>query len=107
MSSFTRLLKQTCTISNASDTDDYGKAIVGAGTSLPCRFERASKNVIDVQGQQTTLHGIVFVEAATSVKIGDQLDYNSQTYKVIDIAEPVGRRGVIHHKELGVQLWRQ
>lgn len=107
MSSFARLLRQTCTIYNATGTDDYGKATVGAGETVNCRFERSSKNVMDIQGQQTTLHGVVFVLPTVSVSIGDQLDYNGQKYKVLDIAEPVGRRGSVHHKELGVQLWRQ
>ena len=107
MGSFDRLLKQTCTISNASGTDDYGKATVGSGTAVDCRFERTSKNVFDhLKGQQTTLHGIVFVKATTAASIGDQIVYNSQNYKIIEISEPVGRRGLVHHKELGVQLWR-
>lgn len=102
-----RLLKQSCTIYNSTGTDKYGKATAGSGTAADCRFERRSKNVLDIQGEQTTIHAVVFLKPDVSVSIGDRLDYNSQTYKVITIADQVNGRGVAHHKELGVQLWRQ
>jgi len=106
MSKIKRLLKQTGELRSKSGVDGYGKTEFAAPVSVACRFEQKSKNIIEPDGQQITLHGIVFVLPDVEVKGGDRFDHGGNSYKVITVAEQAGRNGDIHHKELGVQLWR-
>ncbi len=100
------LLKQTITVKNPSGSKDlHGKPALGSAFTLKARVERTSKVIATENREREPLHAIIFVGPATEVERGAQVTYSSDTYRVLERSDVVGRNGALHHYELMCQLW--
>lgn len=103
--SLASLLNQTITISTAGGRDKFGNTVNGSAVSYSARFEKKTKTIVTEQSDRTPIHGSVFVGPGTVVAKGDKVNFESQDYKVMEIAPMVDGRGNVRHTELLVQRW--
>lgn len=100
------LLNQTCTIAVRSHADRHTKSVVGAGTSVRCRFQQTQKTMVNAQKETEPIDGMVFVPSTTTVEIGDKLTFGSKDYRIMTCEPMVDGLGATRHIELKVQLWK-
>ena len=101
--SITSLLNQTITLTSQGQRDKFGKVTFATGTSYPARFERNHKLIFTKQNEAINIDGTVFLNPNVTVAVGDRLVYDSVTYQVMQVNEPVGATGAVHHIEVLVQ----
>lgn len=104
--SLKRLLKQSITINNpAGALGKHGEVVLGASATVPCRFEKTSRTILNPQGEREPIDGVAYVGATAVLQLGAKVIYSTETYRLMRIEEIPGRRGIIHHYELLLQLW--
>lgn len=99
------LLNQTITIASKSSYNNEGREVVGAGTSVKCRFQQTTKRRLLPNGSLQTIDGIVYVPGDTSVNTDDKVTFNSVTYKVFSKYAAVDGSGNTDHYKLELIKW--
>jgi hypothetical protein len=104
--SINQLLNQTITVKIPTGSHDvHGKPALGAEVEYRARIERTYKTIITPNKDREPVHAVGFVGPDSNIPIGSQVVYGSDTYRVLQRSDVVGRRGRLHHNELMLQLW--
>lgn len=103
--SVTGLMNQSLTVYSKSGYDKYGRETVGTGTSVACRFQKTTKQRLALNGALTTIVGIVYVPADTTVAIEDKITFDAVNYRVFGIYAAVDGAGNDNHLKLELTKW--
>lgn len=100
------LSNQTVTIYNPSGTrDKHGQPAFGAGTSAVVRFERVNKTIKTQERERDPIHATMGCPPTVTIQKGAKVVYQSETYRVMELAEAIDGSGNVHHRECNLQLW--
>lgn len=100
------LSNQTVTIENPTGTrDKHGQAAFGAGTSAAVRFERTYKTIKTEEREREPIHALMGCPPAVTIAKGARVTYQTDTYRVMQVAEAIDGSGDVHHREAMLQLW--
>jgi len=104
--SFGHFLQHDLIIKNPTgNRSKTGRAALGVGTVTKGRFQRKYKTIVTAEKEREPIHGEVWIAPDTTCSVGAQITYDSDLFRVIEIAGiPLGN-GKIHHQEALVQLW--
>ena len=99
------LLNQTITIYAKSSYNSEGREVVGAGSSIKCRFQQTTKRKLMPNGNLQTIDAIVYVPGDTSINTDDKVAFNSVNYKVFGKYAAVDGAGETNHIKLELIKW--
>lgn len=99
------LLQQTCTIYTAGSQDRFGKNSYGTGADVACRFQSTNRIMQMPNGEKAPVDGLLWLSAADGIVIGDKIDFNNTSYRVMMISPIVDGSGATRHYELSMSKW--
>lgn len=103
----TDFFNQTITLYNRTSYNKYGKLVVGSGTSVSCRVQEGTKNIVTPDGQNITILAVVYVSPSTTVSVNDKVAYNSVDYKVYRKYVTVDGSGTANHIKIELIKWQE
>jgi len=98
-------LNQTGTLSAPSTQDKFGKTSYGAATTVPCRVEKVTKNIVTKQNELTPIHAFAMFDNNVTIAIGYKFIHSGATYKIVALEAGVNRFGETTHYEASLQEW--
>ena len=99
------LLNQKITLYAKSSYNSEGREVVGAGSSIKCRFQRTTKRSLLPNGSLQTIDAIVYVPPGTTIATDDKVSFSSVDYKVFGKYDAVDGQGDINHIKLELIKW--
>lgn len=99
------LLNQSLTLYNRSGYGSDGEPTFSSGVATACRFEAKTKRILLPDGSVLTIDAEIWVGPDVTVSTNDKANYDSNDYKVVDIAKVVDETGNTHHQELRLVKW--
>jgi len=108
-----KYLNQTATLKTQNGHDVYGTPQTGAGSTVNIRFLTTSERtkdtlgVIGERGTEITIDAKAWVEPDITVKPTDVMDFEGDTYMVVNVYEPRTRVGDVNHKNLELARTKQ
>lgn len=104
--SYASLTPHTISVANPSgNRDKQGKSTFSTAVDVKCRFERTSKTIINAQRELEPIHAIASCRPTTAIQKGAKVTYDSDIYRVMEVADAPDGTGDIHHREIKLQLW--
>lgn len=98
---------QTITLYNKSSYDKFGKLVVGAGSSVSCRVQEGTKNVMRADGQVINILATVYMGPSETISVNDKVTYNSTDYKVYRKYVTVDGKGDANHIKIELIKWQE
>lgn len=104
--SYTGLLNQEITLYNKSSYDEYGREVVGSGSTVKCRFQRTTKRKLLENGNLIEIMAICYIANDVIVATDDKVTFGSTDYKVLGRYDAVDGAGNTHHIKLELIKWQ-
>lgn len=101
------LLRQSMTVYGQTSYNAEGREVVGAGTSVQCRFQETTKQKIAPNGSVISLDAIAYVPEDTTVAEDDHVEYNGTRYKVVGLYATPNGIGEVEFIKLELTQWPQ
>ena len=84
------LMRQTVLVFPRPSTDAYGRDSFLASTAVRGRFVLKSIIIIDSKGEEVQADAVCYLPNTVSgLDIGDKVEYNSISYRVIKLEQPM------------------
>jgi len=84
------LMRQTVLVFPRPSTDEYGRDSFSASTAYRGRFVLKSIIIIDSKGEEVQADAVCYLpNTVSSLDIGDKVEYNSISYRVIKLEKPM------------------
>ena len=84
------LMRQTISIYPTPSKDEYGRDSFSASTAYRGRFVLKSIIIIDSKGEEVQADAICYLpNTVTDLDIGDKIEYDSTSYRIIKLEQPM------------------
>jgi len=83
-------MRQTVLVFPRPSTDEYGRDSFSASTAVRGRFVLKSIIIINNKGEEVQADAVCYLpNTITGLDIGDKVEYNSVSYRIIKLEQPM------------------
>jgi len=96
-------LPHTCTVSKPVEENEYGEPEQVAIGEYECLYQRVSRHKTDRLGHDVITDGLMIFDKDANLQADYWIEFNGETFSIVNIDMPPDAMGDISHKEVDLQ----